>query len=94
VGATGKRDRERAYIRDSMIKLFMYGIMYDVIAKHKFGSEPAIPVSPCIGRLEIKEWLVRLVSKQSEHWVATRVLTKLFIEGTSEVRDLPALSRK
>jgi hypothetical protein len=42
------------------------------------GPQPVIPVSPCVGMLKIREWLVR---NQTEYWVTTTGMrqTKLFI---------------
>jgi hypothetical protein len=59
------------------------------------GPEPAIPISPRVGRLKIKEQLVR---KHSVYLVTTSRIrqSKLFIEGPSEklFRELMALDRK
>jgi hypothetical protein len=58
-----------------MIELFqIHSFIYDVIVKHKFVSEPAIPISPRVDRLKIDEWLMR---KLSEHWVSTPAVRKL-----------------
>jgi hypothetical protein len=47
------------------------------------GSEPAIPISPCVGSLKIKEWITKKHSKYTAVKLARR-RSKLFTERPSE----------